>query len=97
MLWEETNVGKKFKTFASGAVPTERYMYVGKSISKAGLLRWQVFLGGKPAVIETLKEKYPLIEQLFVPITEIDKARQAVATKGTPLYLANQQIAGGEK
>ena len=90
-------MGKKFKTFALGDMPVDRYMYVGKSITKAGLLRWQVFRGGKPAIIETLKEKYPLIEQLFVPIAEIDKAREAVVTKGTPLYLANQQITGGEK
>ena len=96
MLWEEDNVGKKFKSYALTDMPADRYMYVGKSITKAGLLRFQVFRGGKPAIIETLKEKYPLIEQLFVPIAEIDKARAAVETKGTPLYLANQQI-GGEK
>lgn len=96
MLWEEDNVGKKFKSYALTDMPKDRYMYVGKSITKAGLLRFQVFRGGKPAIIETLKEKYPLIEQLFVPIAEIDKARADVETKGTPLYLANQQI-GGEK
>ena len=90
-------MGKKFKTYALSDMPVDRYMYVGKSITKAGLLRWQVFRGGKPAIVETLKEKYPLIEQLFVPIAEIDKARAAIETKGTPLYLANQQIAGGEK
>lgn len=87
---------KKFKSYAASDTPAERYMYVGKSIIRAGLLHGQVFIGGKPAVLETLKEKYPLIEQLFVPIGEIDKAREAAATKGTPLYLANQQIIGGE-
>lgn len=88
---------KKFKSYAASDMPAERYMYVGKSITRAGLLQGQVFHGGKPAVIETLKEKYPLIEQLFVPIAEIDKAREAVETKGTPLYLANRQIVGGER
>ena len=96
MLWEEDNVGKKFKSYALTDMPKDRYMYVGKSITKAGLLRFQVFRGGKPAIIETLKEKYPLIDQLFVPIADIDKARAAVETKGTPLYLANQQIGGGK-
>lgn len=88
---------KKSKSYAASDTPVERYMYMGKSIIRAGLFHGQVFRGGKPAVLETLKEKYPLIEQLFVPIGEIDEAWEAVETKGTPLYLANQQIVGGEK
>lgn len=90
-------MAKKIKPYAPGDMPVERYMYVGRSIIKAGLLRWQVFRGGKPTIVETLKAEYPLIEQLFVPLAEIDKARAAVETKGTPLYIANQQIIGGEK
>lgn len=90
-------MGKKEREAAVMAPKDESYMYIGQSLLSAGLLKNQVFRGGKPAMLDSLKEKYPLIEQLFVPIARIDNAMAEVKTKGTVLYLANQQLLGGEK
>lgn len=75
----------------------ERFIYLGPNLLKAGLQKYQVFKGDKTDVVQTLKEKYSLIEQLFVPISEMNKAMQAIQTKGTPAFLAYQQITGGEE
>lgn len=89
----EAVVAEPVKTVNSQ--PVEQYMYIGENLIKAGLMKYQVYKGGKPAIIETLKVKYPLIEQLFVKISDIEKARVAIMSKGTALYLANQQIING--
>ena len=95
-------MSKKYMAHQAEAVAVRgkepRYMYIGANLPAAGLLRYQVFIGGKPPVVDNIKTKYPLIEQLFVPIKDIERARSQVKTKGTALYLANQQIInGGER
>lgn len=90
-------MSKKFKAYAD-VQTVDRYMYVGRTIYSAGLMHNQVFKGGRPAIIETLKEKYPLIGELFVPLADVDKAQADVLKKGTALFIANQQfIHGGEE
>ena len=71
-------------------------MYVGPSVTSLGLVQNRVYLGDTDAVFAPLKEKYPLIMQLVVPVGDSVKARADVNTPGTACYMAAQQIMGGE-
>ena len=41
-----------------------------------------------------MKEKYPHIGRLFVDVKKLGKAMEAVKRKGTPLFLAYQEVMG---
>lgn len=73
----------------------DQYMYIGPNLLREGLQRFQVYKGGLPSSVDALKEKYPLIKQLFVKTENINIAMQAVQQDGTPAFLAYQQILKG--
>lgn len=76
---------------------SERFIYLGPNLLKFGLQKYQVFIGGKPQAIDELSEKYPLIHQLIVRVEKLSEAEKAMNKKGTPIYMALQQIIGDEK
>lgn len=73
----------------------ERFIYLGPNLLKAGLQTYHVFKGGKPLGLDELKKQHSLIEQLFAEINDANELMQAVKTKGTPAYLAYEQIVKG--
>lgn len=73
-----------------------RVMYVGPSVPSLGLVQNRVYIGAVDDVFVPVKEKYPLVMQLVVPVEDSMRARADVNTPGTACYTAAQQIAGGE-
>ena len=61
-------------------------VYIGPTIPHLGLLKSQVYLGGIPGTVRAAIEKHPEIEELIVPIDDIDAARMKAATKGEHLH-----------
>lgn len=55
----------------------------------------QVFVERPTKLIEKLKEKYPLIGYLFVPVKDLQSAQDGIATKGSIYWQANQQVKEG--
>lgn len=71
-------------------------IYIGARLGKDGVLPNEIFTAKPVETIERLKEKYPLIELLFVPVTEYMTARAEMETAGTARNKAYQQTKGGE-
>ena len=92
---DETEVKASEAQEPAGASATQ-VMYVGPSVTSLGLVQNRVYLGDTDAVFAPLKEKYPLIMQLVVPVGDSVKARADGNTPGTACYMAAQQIMGGE-
>nr|DAK15370.1 MAG TPA: hypothetical protein [Caudoviricetes sp.] len=74
----------------------QQVMYVGPSVPRLGLVQNRVYIGDVDDVFAPIKEKYPLVMQLVVPVEDSMRARADVNTPGTACYMAAQQIAGGE-
>lgn len=71
-----------------------RYIYLGPTVLAAGLVQNRVYQSGIEEAFKLAAEKYPLVRQLVVPVSQLDAAKAAMRTKGTPQYLALQQIGG---
>lgn len=74
----------------------QQVMYVGPSVPSFGLVQNRVYIGDADSVFAPIKEKYPLVMQLVVPVEDSMRARADVNTPGTACYMAAKQIAGGE-
>lgn len=72
-------------------------MYIGPSVRGLGLIKGRVYRGDTSMVFDPLKEKYPLIDILLVPISDIGAAKERMNTQGSAEWLAEQQLLGGEK
>ena len=66
----------------------ECYVYIGANRLTDGLKCNTVYRGYPKELVEQAGAKYANIARLFVPIEQLEKARGAVRRKGTPLYLA---------
>lgn len=79
-------------------VPAEReqLIYIGPSLRDNGLaLRTnQTFIGGRPGYFKPLYDKYPMIQQLFVPVAELRDAQKQIKTTGTALNMALLSLKG---
>lgn len=83
-------MAKKAKTMA------EQVMYIGPSVRSLGLVSNRLYRGDYTLLLADLIEKYPLVERLIVPVSEINSAKARMKQTGTAEYLAAVQIAGGE-
>ena len=86
-------------TKAKTAATTKAYsqmMYIGPSVRKLGLINSRVYRGDCSAFFNPLKESYPLIGTLLVPIDSISTAKSRMNTQGSAEWLAVQQLLGGE-
>lgn len=70
----------------------QQVMYVGPSVPRFGLVQNRVYIGDVDDVFAPVKEKYPLVMQLVVPVGDSVRARADVNTPGTACYMAVQQI-----
>ena len=89
----KTTVADDAKTTAT---ETGQTIYLGPQILQKGLLSGQVFIGGVPEHIKEYIANKPLMSQLFVPVSQIVAAQQAVNTPGTPQYIAYHNALGGK-
>lgn len=75
----EVNVG-------TGADSKEQYVYIGPTLPSGQLKCNSVFIGTAEEIKEALKkviEKYPLVEKMIVPVSELAQKKQKVKTAGT--------------
>lgn len=70
-------------------------IYVGPNSVNLGLTRSTVYIDGVPAVVEQMKDTYPLLHLLFVPINRIEAAEKDLATEGSALNAAFNSIRKG--
>lgn len=64
---------------------TKKLIYVGPNLSRGRLLRYSIYIGGYPTHLESEFEKCPNLKKLFVPITNLQDAENAIQKTGTPL------------
>ena len=67
----------------SEPVKREQLIYIGPNVPGGILQRYQVFRGGKPEHLKDLFEKCPALQGLFVQVTDLAVAEQALGTAGT--------------
>ena len=67
-------------------------IYIGANRKKYNLKRNRVYTNRPESLIQPLKEKFNLIDKLFVPVDDLNIALDEMQTKGTPRYLALRQI-----
>ena len=83
---------------ARKAEPTpENVVYIGPNSLSDGLKRFTVYRGEPKALIEQASVKYKNIARLFVPVDELNAAMADVEKKGTPVYLAYNELVGARK
>jgi len=83
----ETTTAQK-KSEKSG----EPVMYIGPNNLREGLQRYQVFKARPTERMTSLKEKYPHIELMFVPIVRLGAALEEVTKKGTLRSVAYNEV-----
>ena len=81
----------KAKTAATTKADSQM-MYIGPSVRKLGLINSRVYRGDCSAFFNPLKESYPLIGTLLVPIDSISTAKSRMNTQGSAEWLAVQQL-----
>jgi hypothetical protein len=92
---DETEV-KEQDTQETVNADVQQVMYIGPSVPRLGLVQNRVYIGNADDVLAPIKDKYPLVMQLVVPVEDSMRARADVNTPGTACYMAAHQIAGGE-
>lgn len=61
----------------------QRLIYCGPNIPGGALQKFAVFKGGTPGHLVGLIEKCPAIKELIVPVPDLGKTEQAIATQGS--------------
>ena len=67
-------------------------IYIGNSVVKEGLIKYTVYLDRPTDLIDRLKEKYSLIERLFISIDEFVEKQDEIEKKATLIDAARQQL-----
>lgn len=67
-------------------------IYIGDSVVKEGLIKYTVYLDRPTDLIDRLKEKYSLIERLFISIDEFVEKQDEIEKKATLIDAARQQL-----
>lgn len=97
MELNEQNSRRKSK--AQAAVTEEKptaqqLIYIGPTLGGGRLPENKVFIGGKPMFLKDLFEKYPDLDTLFVPVSDLTTSKVQLSQEGTPLNLAYQVMKG---
>ena len=67
-------------------------IYVGPTYQPLGLIKNQVYLNGIPGQVRAALDRYPIIAELIVPVSECDTAQRDVKTKGTHLHHVAEEL-----
>lgn len=71
------------------AALTERYVYIGPTITSTKLRERMIIRGGRDSVEAYLKDEIkniPAVKNLIIPIEQLSKKGELVTKKGTQLY-----------
>ncbi|GIO33742.1 hypothetical protein J2TS6_48830 [Paenibacillus albilobatus] len=92
---EQEQPAKQEKQAAAPAA-RQQLIYIGPTIRENGIgLRTnQTFIGGHPAFLQPLYEKYPQIKVLFVPVEKLREAQKQIQQTGTALNTAALSLKG---
>lgn len=75
--------------------PKDRLIYVGPNLGHGLLAQYTVFREGIPKHLEDLQGKYPLISDLFVPVSKLAYMQERISRPGTLEHQAYQSIVKG--
>lgn len=67
-------------------------IYVGHTINKLSLKQFTVFNDGYPNWMQTNIDKYPILKQLIVPVSDLTKAREQLKDKNSVLFNINKKL-----
>lgn len=68
-------------------------IYIGPNLLPQGLKRFTIYKDGVPTgQLEGWRKAFPHIGRLFVPVRDMDRAVADSKRKGTPVYMAYQEI-----
>ena len=70
-------------------------IYIGTTLKKDGVMQNEIFNDRPTELIERLKEKFPLIELLFVSADDYIDASAELVTAGSARFKALEQIKKG--
>lgn len=70
----------------------KQVIYIGTGRKEYDLSQNKIYTEKPVELINNLKEKFPLIGQLFVPVAKLGEATKDLTKQGTPIFLANQQV-----
>ena len=61
----------------------ETVIYTGPNIREMNMQMFQIYRGGLPPYVKRAIEKIPEIEDLIVPINQLEETRRKIAKSGT--------------
>lgn len=74
------------------AKPQPVLVYVGSSLPKGTLQQFSVFKNGIPSFLNEHIEKCPAINELMVPISQLNETRENLAVVGSREHTLNELI-----
>lgn len=75
-----------------------KFVYIGRNILSEGLKTNTIYNGLPEEKISNLSKIFKLIKKLFVPVSQLAAAQSQLNVKGTPFFIANEEIKkGGNK
>ncbi len=72
------------------------FIYIGPNRLRDGLRKYTIYQDNPKDIVESLKDKFSLVDRLFVAVDDLEAAVKEVNRKGTPRNRAFQQIGGDE-
>lgn len=70
----------------------EQKIYIGPNVRTLGLLRNQVYVDGLPGQVKVAIQKFPMVEELIVPVEDFNEAETKAHTKGEHLNRVYQEF-----
>ena len=70
------------------------YIYVGSNNRKLGLVKYTIYTDKPQFLIDTLKTRYDLIENLFVPVRDFNNIEKELSKRESLISKASRQIEG---
>ena len=64
----------------------EQRIYIGPNVPRLGLMHNQVYLHGLPGEVSAALAKFPEVEELIVPISELTFRKNQTETPGEHLH-----------
>ena len=80
---EDDEILQEEMTDTETETDSEPQIYTGPNIFTMALLRFQVFKGGLPPYVKRAVEKIPEIQQMIVPVSEVEDIKQRISRPGT--------------
>lgn len=78
------------------AVAPARIIYVGPTRKNRSIIQYTVYKGGYPESVKAEIAACPVLNKLFVPVSQLEQARKDIQTKGTILNKYYNKALGGK-